>query len=340
MQIYQQSLYPGAGPTPADDVIVALMQGMGSHVLTGEPDVVRELQAQISKAIAKFRENPEMVRPTIPGAMLAILRTHSEKVGEHHVAQLQERRALVVLLTEAITTLAGATNETAERMDGICADLERSQSLDTEHALVEAMEDCLKRLRVERDLQHQTANKLMQGLRAGLLQVGETLVDIHAPEPMDPATGLPAMTAALEAFDITIKEKREPYTVCVMVPGRMRTINARLGYGVGDQILAAVKDRMMELLVGDDLLFRWRGPCIVALLKVTGGDLLQLKRRVAQSMSNRLEKTFEVGSRLALVPITCRWEFVPLEEPISDVCEHINRFIASQDLENGGGAMF
>jgi GGDEF domain-containing protein len=222
--------------------------------------------------------------------------------------------------------LTNSHGTAAARMTALCQMLEQSAGSDARQ-LQAAFETCLIALRKEVQTQRTATEALAKELRSGLVEVGATVIDMNAPEAMDSVTGLPGVSAAAQAMAASVGEIQEHF-IAAFVPNRIRRVNERFGMNAGNQILVALRDRLLENLNGDDLLFRWRGPCIVGLMRRKTSEM-EVTHEVLRLANFRAERIFEVGNRLVLVPVSCSWRVMPLSVPVADACDKIDRFVAS-----------
>ena len=85
-----------------------------------------------------------------------------------------------------------------------------------------------------------------------------------------------------------------------------------------------------QRLSGDDKLFRWRGPALVAVLN-RPGKTNDVRIEVSRLVGQRREQAVQIRERTVLPPVAARCTVVPLYETASfeDVLLRLNAFINS-----------
>jgi len=119
---------------------------------------------------------------------------------------------------------------------------------------------------------------------------------------VDSLSGLPLRVQAEHALDTAIQSGGHGFVVAFIID-RVHLINARFGYGVGDQILTLFRQHLAEHLEEGDQLFRWTGPVFLALIdrpSLPEGVRAEVKRVT----SKKLETTVQIGSRFVLLPVS------------------------------------
>ena len=127
---------------------------------------------------------------------------------------------------------------------------------------------------------------------------------------VDPATGLPGKSEADRAIRAALESPQGKFLV-VAVCSRVQAVNARFGYSVGDQVLAAFAEHFKKGLSVRDQIFRWQGPAFVVLLE-RAERLERVRTEIRQFADTRVDKTIEVGQRTVLIPISATWAIFPL----------------------------
>src|SRR6185437_4129780 len=119
--------------------------------------------------------------------------------------------------------------------------------------------------------------------------------------------------AAEQALEEVRTRGGQWYAVAI-VANRIATINSRFGYAVGDRLLRKLAEGMRNGLSADDRVFRWSGPCLVALLLRTAPEH-ELRTELQRITSSFKEELVEIGNRAVLLPASVNWSIYPLNEP-------------------------
>lgn len=118
----------------------------------------------------------------------------------------------------------------------------------------------------------------------------------------DPATGLPPQVAAEAAIlELMATPDHQTVHVGVYFVQRMQWTNARYGEKFGNAVLSFCAQYLARGLQPEDQLFRWRGPCFVALLR-RGGSPVDVRQETQRMCAAKL--TFESPNAAMLLPVS------------------------------------
>jgi GGDEF domain-containing protein len=113
------------------------------------------------------------------------------------------------------------------------------------------------------------------------------------------------------------------------VVNRVQAVNARFGYSIGDQVLAAAAQQFREGLAAHDKIFRWQGPALLAVLN-RNQEIDSIRSEVRRFAEKKKEKTFLIGSRSVLLPISTSWTVLPVGQTYDVLMRKIEIFTAAQ----------
>src|SRR5215510_5619296 len=182
-------------------------------------------------------------------------------------------------------------------------------------------EDFLKTLQGSTDM----GIELLRVL-AGRLYDADRMLARHAPYPL---TGLPGRRAFHELYRrLTAGSKRRGATVVLLVLDilHLKDINDRFGYAVGDEVLRAVADALMESLRTTDLVTRYGGDEFTVLLVEAG-------ERDATIVMNRVREKLRHLTTYRNLPITveCRIGYAVSNDPPDSPEEFLR--LADEDMQ-------
>jgi GGDEF domain-containing protein len=145
--------------------------------------------------------------------------------------------------------------------------------------------------------------------------------------PMDPCTGLPNRMEAEAALQRAIEEGRNAYAA-VFYLHRMPLTNARFGEAIGNQVILFCSQHIATTVTrGEDQLFRWSGPAIVAILE-RNESLSNVSSEVQRFVSAPFSRFFETSSRSVYLPIKMTATVVPLSNTnFAEVSAMIDHFM-------------
>ncbi len=115
----------------------------------------------------------------------------------------------------------------------------------------------------------------------------------------------------------------------IAVVNRVQAVNARFGYAIGDQVLAIAAQQIRAALSADDKVCRWQGPALLAIL-TRPENLMTVRDEIRRFADKKLEKTFVVGTRSVLLPISTSWTVFPIAAPVEALLRKIEIFTAAQ----------
>jgi GGDEF domain-containing protein len=143
----------------------------------------------------------------------------------------------------------------------------------------------------------------VDGLRQRNHEILQDL-DRAAKLDVDSGTGLPGVSSAVRAIRTALERGLTRHIYAFRIEN-MEATNRRFGFKAGDQMLLHFAQYVAQRLGADDVLFRWRGPCFVAVSSAAAAD-------VSRILTARLEYSITVASRQVEVPIAGSWNMVKL----------------------------
>lgn len=314
----------------ATRVISLLMQGLALHAVEGEQLEYERFRESVLASIAAFESNPSGQLLMTAGSVLKQLEEYNRHTTKVLRAQARERQAMITMLSQTLLRIGSVNERAATRLQEIESKLEKASEIDDVRTLRIRLGECLENIRDSRSQHQADAQAVMEGVRSQMSDQGMPLPDPSTAAGIpDPVTGLPDMRSALGELEAA-QESAPPRYLAVFAANRLRAINARFGYAVGDLVLNAVREQIALRVSAEDRLFRWRGPCIVALLE-RHEPLPAIQREVGRIGGFRLDKTVEIGSRMILLPVSCVSTVIPVDLPAHDVANQVDAFVAAAE---------
>jgi diguanylate cyclase (GGDEF)-like protein len=188
------------------------------------------------------------------------------------------------------------------------------------------LDECLETIREE--IRRQETDSRASESQISVTNAESSTVIAPRAEEVDAVTGLPGRAAAERALEEPRTCGEKSYAVAV-VANRLASINSRFGYAVGDRLLRKLSDGVRTGLSMDDRVFRWSGPCLLALLLRTTPQH-ELNIELQRITSTFKEELVEIGNRSVLLPISATWAVFPFNEPPRVIRQKIDQFVASQ----------
>ncbi len=286
-------------------VIQLLLQGMGLHVVEGDPDDHTEFRHEIDQILQRFEEATSTTELVVQAkSALSALEVHNRRTLSYLRLPAMELQTMVKMLTSTVGAIAASGDENVRRLRDIEKQVEFASLIEDVRLIKTRLGACLDEIRREAERQRDETGRTVEQLSQGL---GGTQ---KAPPTTDEATGLPARSRAEEAIAQACRDEAQAYAVAVQID-RIQIFNARFGYEVGDEILRHIAGFLRQQLHEKDLLFRWSAPTLVALL-FRPHRLERVRDEVGRIMEFKYEHTVQTSSRTVLLPISARWAVFPM----------------------------
>jgi GGDEF domain-containing protein len=302
-------------------IVILLLEGIALHAVEHETEEHGEFRRQMRETIEAF-ELTTGGRDTliIGGGALGALQLYNRSVERFIRNVGAERQAIIGLMTESVLKLANTSELAGQNLRGLETEIAKAHQLQDLRLLKSKIQDCLESICQEAARQEERARELAAQ--------GANLADGLFPN--DQATGLPGWQHA-EAYIKEIMDAARPSFVLVLFLKNLDSVNRRVGFAAGDQVLAQVGRRVGGLLANGDKLFRWRGPCFVAVLE-RSGPTDQVLAEAAKIGGVSLEKEIESQGRSSFFKASLTWKLTRLRDATEadEIIRKIDAFSAEQ----------
>jgi GGDEF domain-containing protein len=250
---------------------------------------------------------------------------HTTKFLRIHNAELQK---MINMLTQTVIAVGASSVTSAARLKEIEKTIEQARILEDIHSVKAQLGECLNGLRGEAERQKSEGQLMIDNLQQELAYSKE-MTGSSPGVSLDSATGLPDKSQADRHLREAVAAPEHMYLLIAVV-NRVQAVNARFGYTVGDRVLAATAEHFRGALSSSgDRLFRWQGPCLLALLN-RNEDVSIIRSEIRRFAEKKIDKTFVVGSRSVLLPISTSWTVLPVAPPLDALLRKIEIFTAAQ----------
>jgi GGDEF domain-containing protein len=310
-------------------IIALFLQGISLHAVEGEKaefDQFREEMERCSAAL--LPETPTSELLVVVGGALRAMEDYNQRTSKFVRRQSTELQHIVSMLTEALIAVGSSSEQSVNSLQNIEKSIESTQAVEDIQILKLRLKECLEAVHEEAQRQKQDGQSALFALQRELDGSRERMGILPIPVEMDAATGLPSKKEAVRAIRTALLSPAHKFLV-VAVCSRVQAVNARLGYAVGDRILAALAEHFRKGLSSLDQLYRWEGPTLVALLE-RAESIGRVRAEIRIFADARMERTLEVGQRTVLVPISAAWVVLPIEPPMDAFLKHVELFTAAQ----------
>lgn len=287
-------------------VISVLMQGIALHGLQYDETAFRLFQDAVWKMRAGFDQaTDEDSAMLLAGAVIRLLEEHNDAAQAHLRVRHQEISAMVGMLSDTLLEVTQANQQTIANMRAMTHEISRAGSMSALMAVKSRLDISLSELRAK-------ALLCPAGSRAGQTNTTAT----------DGVTGLPDAGSAIEALARVWQRRTDQY-LGLFALEYLETINQRFGFRSGDELLQLLGQQVGKHFSHPDQLFRWRGPCLVALIDRHAPESF-VTSEIARAVPPRLENATTVRDREAMVRVSTSWSMIRLED-LSSLDEAIAR---------------
>jgi GGDEF domain-containing protein len=236
----------------------------------------------------------------------------------------EELQNIAIVLTQTMSRISVASQTSVRRLRDLCGQLERATRLEDIRGLKTQLAECLESIRSKSESQREESARALAELRNGLNKAQEPIrVESSAESAPLGAVGLRgeaemAVEAASHAGSHTYA------ALCVV--DRIEATTARFGQAVAEQVMTFFLQHLSKDLSPDDKRYRW-GPKSFLILANRRKSADQMRKEMAGILAQRLDQTFEIGSRTVSLPITSTWFIIPLfESTCAQVLQKLDAF--------------
>lgn len=306
--------------------IVAVVRGMGEHAVKLDEAAYRGLNRDLTRLLTMVGDKPNTQQlSTAASTAMEELTSYNGQVMQTVVQQRKDLKDIVGMMSDTIVSMTTNHGRAAQALQGLETELMAAAEQSDIQRLKQQLGVCLDQIRKEVNRQQKEVGPEVARLRAQL----QARAQFQDPSGADPVTGLPGQDAARASVKEALGRGGK-YYIAIAVVHRMGAINARFGWEVGDGVMRLVKSHVEKPLTQEGALFRWDGPVLVALIH-REDPVDRVRAELRKSLEFRMEKIFQLGDRTALVPISTAWSVVPVTDPVEEVWQNVEKFIATQN---------
>lgn len=318
-------------------MVQLLLQGIEMHAVKGDAADYEKFRKDIQQVQESFGDKPAASDVLVAaGTVVKAMEEYNQRTSRFIHVQCAELQTMVSMLTKTMTTLSTGSEASATRLQTIERQLHKATMIEDFQTARLRLSECLDTLRGEITRQREESTRAVSDMRTDLEKSRKRLAPMTAASASsrreDLITGLPEREAAEAAIVEAVAQNRPLYAVMFVID-RLDLINARFGYGAGDQVLLVYTQHVAQGLSRQDKLFRWRGPALLAVLERSSSPK-QVREEIMRIVAQRLEKTIQVGNRSVLLPIGARWAIFAVSEyrPVQLLFQQLDLFV------QGGGS--
>lgn len=278
-------------------VISVLLQGMALHSFSYDSTEFEAFQRALRKLrdeIAQVDDDDSAV--ILAGSAVRTLEEHQAAAERATTSRQNELEAAMALISDCLLAVGRVSERLALELKESERDTAAARSPAEIAAARARLGNCLEEIRVA----------VLRRRKAALLASHRYLEN-----ELDPVTGLPDSRKAVDAL-AAAWDQRSDYHAVIFAVRRLETINARYGFQAGDEILRVASHHLAGIFEGSRLLFRWRGPHLLALVNKQTEEY-RIAPELHRLTSTRLQHTLAVKDREVILSISIGWTLVALE---------------------------
>jgi GGDEF domain-containing protein len=287
-----------------------LLEAVRLHAVVGDPSEHKKFQKDIARLEAELdREFTPSQVLVVAGAAAKTLEDYSQRTMRYVRMQSAELQGMLAMLTETVAAISAASDRTVTRLQNIEKQLERASMLEDIRSLKARLAECLVSVREEARRQREEMARTVTELRNEILRAQQRQAPAAAPTPAGAPGGL-SRADAEEALARALEEHAHAYAA-VFVIERIELVSGRFGAQAGEQLVQFFRHHLAEGLLSSDRVYRWGAGSLLVLME-RSCSLEQVREEAQRVASVRLEKTIQIGTRTALLPVTSRCAVIPV----------------------------
>jgi GGDEF domain-containing protein len=267
----------------------------------GERDVFQRNVRRIGDRLGETRD-PQIVLSAAED-LIQLIEAHHAAGERFRAAQAAEFLSIIRLLTSKLIGMADSSDASRARLAEIDANLTSASGADDlkvlrlklEESLVGIRQEASRQARQATDIRSET-EQMQERIVAATGMAGRQAVGI------DPITGLPDRLAAELALQRAVRREMPHNFAAMFSIQRLLGINQRFGFAAGDTVLHAYAWHVAQQLSASDMLYRWRGPSLLAFLKSSKGKAV-VSTEIRRICGARFEHSVELDGKSVLLAV-------------------------------------
>ncbi len=302
-------------------VVLLLLESTALHAVdfdTAERQAFQYSIRDIRERLEASSEKTEVL--ILAGEASKSLQTYGRVVEKFIKTISSEKQSVINMVTESLIKVCAKSEAAGRNLREIAKEMEKTIHLDDTRALKLKMSECLGQICREAAQQEEMARDLrphIGGLNAGY-------------HTLDQLTGLAGPQDAKAAIQELAATGQMAYVVPLFLKN-LDVVNRRFGFASGDEVLKLYSQYLERQFATKDNLYRWRGPCFLAVLP-RSGRVETVQAEVMRLTSVPFEKEIESAGRSMLFRISTALTVIPLAgaADMAEIWDKIDAFAAEQ----------
>jgi GGDEF domain-containing protein len=270
---------------------------------------------------------PQKEQLVVAEAAMQAVESHNRKTVQMVDKQYADFQSIIRMLEDTIVKLAGENVESVQALQRIGEVFDKGAGFRELPSLRQHLNLSLPGLRKEIEREQIANRALIERLQVEF-EKNAAPGALEKRKRVDAATGLPGAAECMETVREVIARGTRHYAV-VMVVNRVEPIVARFGKEAGDWMLGRFREYVENELEETDLLFRWSGPAMVAIVE-RPQTFEQVRAFVKRIFETPISETIDVNGRSVFVPITAAWSAFLICATPETTEKQIQKFVAGR----------
>jgi GGDEF domain-containing protein len=329
-------LLGGPGIDPVKEVetsyrrmIDLFLQGVSLHAVEGDKVDYAQFRSDMDGFADRLTaEQAISERFVVVGEALRALADYNRHTSQYLRTQNAELQKMITMLTQTVIAVGTNSETSVAGLQVIEKALEVTRLVEDVRVVKAQLGECLQSVRVEAVRQQVEAKATRESIQRELTQSQDRMGGFSVGPRLDPVTGLPGKVEAQQGLQGAAVAPGTKFLLLAVI-NRLQAVNARFGTVIGDQVLALAAEHFRAALPAGDILYRWHGPALVAVLSRTVA-IGSVRDEVRLFAEKKLEKNFAIGSRSVLLPISTSWTVFPIVQPLDALLRKVEVFTAAQ----------
>ena len=298
-----------------------LVEALAAHAINYDAEHYSSYQQ-------KIRDSGEKLKAAENGKSAVALATETIDLVQGQTAAVQqfinslaaEKQAIIHLMTESLLNVCARSESTAQHLRQLETELGKASQVKEIRALKDQIATALDSICRE-----------AKGQEEQLKELQPVVAQLRMNKPAsDAVTGLPGVTEAEEMFQALAHAGGPAYVVALTIRN-LDVVNRRISFAAGNKLLVMFSQEIAQRLSGRDRLFRWRGPCFVAVLPRESG-LRSVRQEAAKFGSISQERTIEDDHSSLFFKMSTAWRLFIMPPPadLPKLSKQIDSFLLGE----------
>jgi GGDEF domain-containing protein len=314
------------------DSMILVLREIASQAVVADRADYEEFKEKIEKCQAEFESSP--TPKEVARAVCKHLKQYNERALKTFSSQGEDLQSIVASLTQGMSTLSSIGEQSVSRLGRLRTKVQEAASSDDIRKIKVQFGEHMDSAQEEGLRQQVEISDMVSGVIGEFKRMQDRaresreVIDKSILYASDTLTGLPARGYA-EAILAEAHSRANRSFVAVFVVERVELVSQRFGVAAADQLLLYFSQHLAQNLNNGHNLFRW-GPAAFVSFIASSDTQENIRREVQNVALRRIEKLVEIGERTALIPIGCKWLFIPVvrETALEALYRQINTFVS------------